>query len=210
MSQIAKQFGVRLLRQLVPLAVFIPCVAVADQPQIYKVEEDWKLVVAEPQVAIHSPQLTLYTTPEKSRPLTYFQLQLNHAAREDFLGGGFMVSAVREDEVAEEARSDFRSPFTHDGELIKWTTVMAVLDGELLYAVKDGHGSAWGTFGGPEYIVRMPAGNSTSLAKYSPLQSLETVDFGFGGNRVKSLTLEKVRVYYTDGKWSETVLNKSP
>ena len=186
-------------------------VAQAQQPpRIYKIEEDWELVVSSPRAAIHSPQISLYTTPDDSDPEAYFQLQLNYAAREDFSEGGFMVSAMRDETPVQEARSDVRELLTHDGEQLRWTSVMAVINNELLFAVKDGLGSNWGSFGGPDYIVRMPARGLQHLDRYTPEKSLETVDVSFGANHVQSLVLTRVRAYYTDDQVVETVFDSNP
>jgi hypothetical protein len=86
---------------------------------------------------------------------------------------------------------------------------MAVMNGELLYAIKDGLGSHWGSFGGPEYILRMPAGAIRSLDGYSPHESVRSVEIGFGSNRVTTLVLRKARLHYTNKEVVEVVLNAS-
>lgn len=184
-------------------------VAQSAAPYVYMVEEDWELTVTEPKPLVHSPQLTFYLTPDKTQAGTYFQLQINHAAREGFTGGGFMVTAIRDDAAYDEARSDFRDPLSSEGEQLRWTSVMAVIDGDLLFAIKDGQGTEWGSFGGPEYILRMPAGLIDSLKNYSPDHSAESTDIGFGANRVESLVLKKSRTYYSDGSVVETIVNTS-
>jgi hypothetical protein len=181
----------------------------AAEPHVYMVEEDWELVVGEPKPAIHSPQLSFYLFPDAASPGVYFRLQLNHAARQDFAGGGFMVTAVVNEVAHDEAKSDFRTPLTYDGERLKWTSAMAVMNGELLYAIKDGLGSHWGSFGGPDYILRMPAGAVRSLDGYSPQESVKSLEIGFGSNRVKTLVLKKARLHYSNQEVVEVVLNAS-
>jgi hypothetical protein len=80
---------------------------------------------------------------------------------------------------------------------------MALINGELLYAVKDGASVDWGNFGGPEYLVRMPAGDVQHLHGYSAQQSIEQTDIGFGANRVSGLNLKRVRFYFLDGTVQE-------
>jgi hypothetical protein len=186
-----------------------PSVAQSAEPYVYMVEEEWELTVTEPKPLIHSPQLTFYLTPDKNQAGTYFQLQINHAAREGFTGGGFMVTAICDDNAYDEARSDFRDPLSAEGEQLRWTSVMAVIDGDLLFAIKDGQGTQWGSFGGPEYILRMPAGSINSLKNYSPEHSAESTDIGFGANRVQSLVLKKSRKHYSDGNIVECIVNTS-
>jgi hypothetical protein len=120
-----------------------------------------------------------------------------------------MVTAVVNEVAHDEAKSDFRTPLAYDGERLKWTSAMAVMNGELLYAIKDGLGSHWGSFGGPEYILRMPAGAIRSLDDYSPHESVRSVEIGFGSNRVTTLVLRKARLHYTNKEVVEVVLNAS-
>lgn len=206
-------FGRRLCAAASCFIAFLGIAAVraptgrSAEPYVYMIEEDWELSVTEPKPLIHSPQLSFYLTPDKTQADIYFQLQINHAAREGFNGGGFMVTAIRNDLAYDEARSTFRDPLSADGEQIRWTSAMAVIDGSLLFAIKDGTGTHWGNFGGPEYILKMPANSIQSLQNYSPLHSVESMDIGFGANRVRSVLLKKSRAYYTDGKVSEVLVN---
>ena len=89
------------------LAALPACVA-ADST-IYKIEEDWEMVINEPDPANHSPQVTFYTSPSVNLDEVYFQLQMNYAADRDFSGGGFHVASVQSDQILDEARSDTRA-----------------------------------------------------------------------------------------------------
>jgi hypothetical protein len=164
-----------------------------------RIEEDWELRLHQPEPDSGSPQVALYLTPDASRRSTYFQLQLNYADDNHFSGGGFRVSALQSEQAVDHARSEARDLFSTDGEVVRWTNVVAIRDGEILFAIKNGTSQSWGMFGGPEYLVRMPQYDVESLANYNPRLSLEDVDIGFGRNRVDSLVLRRVRVYREDG-----------
>lgn len=177
-----------------------PGIALADDGiKLYVVEEDWELVIGEPRPGINAPQVNFFTGPDADDPDCYFQLQMNYAADEYFSGGGFHVAAVRDEQLLDEARSETRSVLSLANDTIRWTSVMAAFDGELLFAIKDGYGEDWGAFGGPEYLVRMPAHGVDNLVGYSPAKSLGMVDIQFGGNRVTSIVLKEVRLFFTDG-----------
>jgi hypothetical protein len=175
----------------------------AQQGGLYRIEEDWELGLRAPDGATYSPQISLLMMPQADDLGQYFQLQLNFAADAGFSGGGFQVAAVNEDVHVDSARSLQRSPFLTDGDTVRWTSVMAMIDGELLYAVKNGASIDWGNFGGPEYLVRMQAVGPQSLLGYSAQQSIAQADIGFGANRVSSLQLKSVRFYYLDGSVQE-------
>tara|TARA_R110002049_G_scaffold2750_9_gene22369 strand:- start:40074 stop:40727 length:654 start_codon:yes stop_codon:yes gene_type:complete len=171
----------------------------ADSPVIWKVEEDWELVINEPEDNTNSPQVTFFVTPSSLFGSTYFQLQMNYHADEDYSAGGFHVAAVRGDEIVDETRSQNQSLLTTDGDVIRWTSVAAVVNNKLLFAVKDGHCESWGDFGGPEYLVEMPALATQTFANYSHTQSSAATDIGFGGNRVSSVKLKRVRMFDSVG-----------
>jgi hypothetical protein len=181
----------------------------AANPTIWKIEEDWEMVINEPDSAIYSPQVTFFTSPS-ALDETYFQLQMNYAADAEFSGGGFHVASVQNEAILDEARSETRSILATDGDHIRWTSVMAVIQDKALFAVRDGLGTEWGNFGGPEYLVRMTPSPVLDLSGYNPQQSLDTVDIGFGANRVQSITLLQVRCFYDDGQMVTVPVNRQP
>ncbi len=170
-----------------------------DEPAIWKIEEDWEMVISEPDPSIYSPQVTFFTSPSTEIGDTYFQLQMNYEADTGFSAGGFHVAAVQGDSIVDEERSDSRITLATNNDRIRWTNVMAVVENKLLFAVKDGHGDEWGDFGGPEYLVRLVPAPVEDLSRYHHQQSLDSVDIGFGANRVQSVTLRRVRVFHTNG-----------
>ena len=184
-------------------------VCAASEPSIYRIEEDWELVVNEPDAASNSPQVTFSTYPSASVDGSCFQLQMNYAADTVFSAGGFHVAAVKNDDIVDEARSGTRSVLATNGDVIRWTSIMAIIDGDALFAIKDGYGSQWGSFGGPEYLVRMYSSPVADLSGYTAQKSLDAVDIGFGANRVASITLREVRSYYDDGRVKTLVVNRN-
>ena len=182
----------------------------ASEPAIYKVEEDWEMVISEPDSINISPQITFATSPSVNSEECYFQLQMNYAADEEFSAGGFHVAAVQNEQILDEARSDTRVLLATNGDHIRWTSVMAVISNKVLFAVKDGYGDEWGHFGGPDYLVKIVSSPYADLSEYHPQQSLDTVDIGFGANRVASVTLIQVRVFYTDGRTVTVPVNRQP
>jgi hypothetical protein len=187
-----------------------PALCYADSPSIWKVEEDWELVINEPEDNTNSPQVTFFMTPSADLDQTYFQLQMNYEADEVYTAGGFHVAAVRGEEILDEARSHNQSLLTVDGDVIRWTTVTAVVNNKLLFAVKDGHCASWGDFGGPEYLVEMPAHSIQDLSNYSHAQSETTIDIGFGGNRVDSVRLRKIRLFHNNGTVNTLTISDPP
>lgn len=190
--------------------LIVPQTCEAADDTIYKVEEFWEMVINEPDPANLSPQVSFYTSPSVNIDDCYFELQLNHAADEGFSGGGLRVASIDRGEVIEQARSDMQHALAVDGDRIRWTSVMAVSGRKLLFAIKDGMGQEWGAFGGPDFLVTIPGGPVADLSEYHPQNSLDSVDIGFGANRVTSVTLLAVRVYYADGRTITVPVNRQP
>ena len=166
------------------------------------------MVINEPDPNSHSPQVTFFTAPSGSED-SYFQLQMNYAADQQFSGGGFHVAAVNNSVMLDEERSHTHVALTTAHDHVRWTSVMAWIDNKLYFAVKDGHCGDWGDFGGPDYLVEMPTSLS-DLSGYRAQQSLDAVDIGFGGNRVNSVTLREVVRYYSDGTRETVPVNQQP
>ena len=87
---------------------------------------------------------------------------------------------------------------------------MAFVDSKLLFAVKDGYGQEWGSFGGPEYLVQIEGVAADHLNHYSITSSLQSVDIGFGKNRIESIVLKRVRRFRIDGTIETVELDQSP
>ena len=106
------------------------------------------------------------------------------------------------DDIAVSAREEIEG--------LGYARVYSGADGTLMYAVKNGYGDNWGTFGGPEYLVRMANCPISNLREYNYQTSLENVDISFGANRVDKIELIRVRLYYTDGNVVTIPLNLRP
>ena len=182
--------------------------ATADEPTVFLIEEDWEMVLNDPEPKTNSPQIAFFQYPDSSREDVYFQLQMNYAAEEGYSSGGFRVSAISQDRPSDEERSELTETLSMDGDRLTWTSAMAVYKGKLMFAIKNGQGAQWGEFGGPEYLVEISKGGTNDLSGYDPMKSLASVDVGFGANRVSSIRLRTVRFIYTDGRVKTINVNK--
>ncbi|MCC9600220.1 hypothetical protein LOC67_06580 [Stieleria sp. JC731] len=183
-------------------------IAQAEEPKVFLVEEDWELVINEPEPAINSPQIAFFMYPKGGREDLYFQLQMNYAAEQGYSSGGFRVGAFTGDQPQDEERSRVSQTLAWDNDRVSWTSAMAVFNNKLMFAVKDGYGYQWGVFGGPDYLVEMDDEGIDSLKDYTPAESLAAVDIGFGSNRVASIRLKTVRLIRTDGSQQTIVVNQ--
>jgi len=86
---------------------------------------------------------------------------------------------------------------------------MAVVDGKLMFAVKDGLCQEWGQFGGPEYLVQIEGSATNNLDQYNYEDSIGNVDIGFGRNRVQMAKLKCVRLFRLNGSMTTIDLPES-
>jgi hypothetical protein len=190
------------------LLATLPCRAHGETATVFLVEEEWEMVLNEPEPAINSPQVAFFLYPAADQPECYFQLQMNYAAEDGYSSGGFRVGAFYHEQPIDEERSQVSQMLCWDNDRVRWTSAMAVFNGKLMYALKDGYGYQWGAFGGPEYLVQMDDQDMHALDHYSPQTSLESVDIGFGANRVHSIRLKRVRLTYSDGQTKTIEINQ--
>ena len=181
----------------------------AQENDIWKVEEDWELRTYQPDPSIYSPQVTFFVTPDSTKSDTYFQLQMNYAADDVFSAGGFHVAAVNNENMVDEERSDQQITLSLPSDTLTWTNVMAVVDGKLMFAVKDGLCQEWGQFGGPEYLVQIEGSATNNLDQYNYEDSIGNVDIGFGKNRVQMAKLKCVRLFRLNGSMTTIDLPES-
>ena len=181
----------------------------AQENDIWKVEEDWELRTYQPDPSIYSPQVTFFVTPDSTKSDTYFQLQMNYAADDVFSAGGFHVAAVNNENMVDEERSDQQITLSLPSDTLTWTNVMAVVDGKLMFAVKDGLCQEWGQFGGPEYLVQIEGSATNNLDQYNYEDSTGNVDIGFGKNRVQMAKLKCVRLFRLNGSMTTIDLPES-
>ncbi len=190
------------------MSALLSASALAHERTLFLVEEDWEMTVNDPEPNNNSPQVAFFMYPDADHADCYFQLQMNYAAEDQYSSGGFRVGAFCNEAPVDEERSVVRESLAWSNDKLTWTNAMAVFNGKLMFALKDGRGVQWGTFGGPAYLVEMDDQELHSLEHYSPENSIAAVDIGFGANRVSSIRLKRVRLRYTDGSTQTLQINR--
>lgn len=170
--------------------------AVAD-----RVEEDWKLVIGDPDPDSTGPQITTCMSPV-SGSSAFVAFCLNYRDVPDWQPGGLQVKAYGEASGTTQDRpllasttSDTESLQT-DGETITWTQRISVSGGTLSYTVRNGTSTTWGSFG--QGVGTLGVNYSTTLSdlgSYRPDDSVALSAAGWQANRVTSMNLLRVRYY---------------
>lgn len=196
--------GVRTwrVRWLLALAVLgvASNIAWGQTPTIVRVEEDWEMVVATPDMGSDSPQVTCVISPSGNVDSLYAAFELNHRSLPSYAPGGLQLQ-VWNGETALVAHSGPNGALLNtSGERVTWTQGMTVSGGSVVFEIRNGASSTWGTFGGWGYLQAVASAGVSNLNGYQPDVSVKNSGVGFAGNRVQSLVLKQVRYFTSDGQ----------
>ena len=170
-----------------------------DGTDVVCVEEDWELVVDEPDATTNSPQVTCVTSPVGHVNGVYVAFDLNHHSLTDYYSGGLQLQLWHDDVPLSDDYPRMYNLLSSTGEVVTWTQRMRLGDERLRFEVVNGLSSSWGAFGGSTLSVSVET-NLENLNQYSPDVSVANSGVGFGGNRVERLALKRVRLYKANGQ----------
>lgn len=171
----------------------------AQSGNVVKVEEDWELVLTEPDSATVAPQITCTMSPTGDLSGTYWTFEINHLTAPSFSPGGLHIHQWNgEWRQSTFSRSD-RSVLHSLNETVTWTQALRANGSSLTFEVQNGTSSTWGGFGFGNF--QLTTGSAVSnINGYSPDVSVANAGIGFAANRVVSLKLKQVRTTYADGQ----------
>ena len=157
---------------------------------VWQVEEQWELVVAQPDAGTSGPQISCTISPSSSLSGHYATFDLNHRASPTFAAGGVHLHTWNGDTRLGTISRQSGIPLSTAGETLTWKMIMSVQAGVLLFDIDSGNSSTWGSFGST--ILSSIPSPLTNLDSYSPEVTVENSGIGFASNRVTSLKLKKV------------------
>jgi hypothetical protein len=178
------------------LAVCLAAPAAAYQSgPITKVEEDWEIVISEPDTETNSPQICVVCTPTGSLQGKHAVFEINNLVLPQYYGGGLQFQTWNGTQaIGERHHDDFKTAATA-GEVITFTTSMRVSEGHVSFRVKNGHSTTWGDFGNNNSLWLLHSTDLEDMSGYSTDASVHFSKVGFGGNRVSKFVLKEVRYY---------------
>jgi len=174
--------------------------AAAQEPTVVRVEEDWELVVGDPDPTADAPQVICVISPQGNVSGVYGAFELNARSIPDFMAGGLQLQVWEGDTALSDRRHPNGVLMQTTGETVTWTQSMELSDGALTFDVTDGSSSTWGGFGGEGYLRATVNTALTNLNNYNPVVSVANSGVSFAGNRVTSLVLKQVRLELSDGQ----------
>ncbi|MBA3482184.1 MAG: hypothetical protein H0T51_10255 [Pirellulales bacterium] len=166
--------------------------------EIVSIEEHWELSLGQPDAASSSPQVSMVMSPTGHLDGSFFVFTLNHHSYPDWIPGGLQVQFWNGEEIVDSKVGPQEATLQHEDEVITWVQRTSVQDGELTFEITSGQSDSWGAFGGAGHMRFKVATQLGNLNGYRPAVSLEESGVSFAGNRVRSLTLRKLR--WTDAE----------
>lgn len=178
--------------------------APATAGDIVLIEEDWELVLGEPDPAVSAPQVTMVVSPFGNLDGSYFLFTLNYVSFPDYYAGGMQVQRWVGDDVVDCRNGNKWGTLHHYNEVLSWTHRLSVNEenGAITFEIVDGASDSWGGFGGEGYLKDTIAG-AGNLNGYLPSVSIGQSGVSYAGNRVSNLTLKKLRWEFSDGTTGE-------
>jgi hypothetical protein len=183
-------------RRLLPLAALAMASCISSTSyaiEIVSIEEHWSLSIGQPDAASSSPQVSMVMSPTGHLESSYFVFTLNHHSYPEWIPGGLQVQFWNGEEIVESKVGPQEATLNHAEEVVTWVQRTAVADGQMTFEIKSGQSDTWGAFGSLGHLKFTVNTNLTSLNGYKPAVSLEESGVSYAGNRVKSLTLTKLR-----------------
>jgi hypothetical protein len=103
------------------------------------------------------------------------------------------------EELVDAKVGPIEATLNHTDDVIRWVQRTDLQDGQLLFEIRSGTSQAWGSFGGQGHLKLAVDTEVENLNGYRPAISIEQSGVSFAGNRVRSLTLQKLRWFDSNG-----------
>jgi len=176
-----------------------------------RIEEDWEVVIGEPDPDTHAPQLINVISPTLTLSQDYAVMELNHGTQPEYFEGGLQLQMWCDDEYHSNYTPRPSLLLSIPGETIRYTMAMSIEQGQLKVRVRNGTSTSWGSFGGDSLVVSCPA-RQPHLKNYSTSLSVAKSRVAFAKHRVEKFALKRVRYYHNDNlvKTDETVRQVYP
>lgn len=162
------------------------------------IEEDWELIVTEPDAALGAPHIGTIMTPFEDAGDFYLTFVVNHRFNPSFSAGGMELQLWYQGQQLG-WQTFGEGLMSTPNEKVKWTQRLELKESKLRFSVVKGTSTTWGDFGAGESMHLELVTTLTDLNDYHPNVSAENSGVVFASNRVGSLSLKRVRGYDKNG-----------
>ena len=163
---------------------------------VLRIEEDWELVVNEPNDDTTAPQFHTIMSPSENLDSFHAQTLWNYRETPNFVAGGVQLHSYNGETLIRK-RSIESGTLSALAETITWTQALSTDGTILLFEIFNGVSTTWGAFGN-DMNISSSAGLS-QLNDYDPEVTVKNSCVTFGANRVESMRVVQVRYYGSSG-----------
>lgn len=172
-----------------------------------EVQEDWVLVIQATSPEQTAPQIANVISPVGSIDAEYGVLELNHTTQPDYADGGIQLQRWNGNFLSDYCPTTTHNRLVTANETIRYTMTMKVVNGRLVFGVRNGTSQTWGSFGGEGEQWRTGTDSAyADLSQYDRTVSTNHTRICFASNLVSSFTQRQVR-YYRAGQLIKTDTN---
>ena len=171
----------------------------ASAYEIVSVEEQWEFQIGVPDINSNGPQIAMAMSPDNRTTGKHFALTINHRSVPSYAPGGIQVQLWQGEEALSSRDGPKVSQLQNTDEVVTWSQRLSVSEGVLTFEVTDGTSTTWGSFGGQGYLKETTTTDLPNLNGYRPYSSLKESGVTYAGNRVKYLTLKRIRWTMSNG-----------
>lgn len=168
-------------------------------PPIFRVEEDWEILIEDPDPNLDIPQIVTVFGPSDAAFGTHTVFELNHGTLPDFGEGGMQLQVWWQDALVGYRRQRSPTELYVSNEVIRFTTVTALKNHILEMAVINGVSETFGEFGNTGGLTLQLYSSRDNLNPYDPENSIRYSRVTFGANRVRYFKRAAIRFYAEDG-----------
>jgi hypothetical protein len=196
-------FRRRMVPWFVAAVVAAAYVAFADAPAVVRIEEDWELAIGTPSPESDAPQVVCLISPFADTKSYHATFVVNYHENPSYAAGGLQLQTWNGKAPLQSKRAPNQAVLSTTGETIRWTQVMRRTSDGLIFEVLGGSSTTWGAFGNDGSLQAAVGSSPIDLSGYSPALSVKESGVSYGGNRVRSLVLKRIRVYGSSGLLAE-------
>ncbi|MEQ8209069.1 MAG: hypothetical protein RH917_04490 [Lacipirellulaceae bacterium] len=189
----------------VAVVVFIGLTAQTQALEVVAIEEHWELKVGQPDGGVSGPQVTMIMSPTNDIDHDFFVYTLNYRSDPDFTAGGMQVQRWYGEDFEDSRNGSPNGMLHYTDETVTWVQRLELdtANNSLTFDVNNGTSESWGAFGNQGYMRFTINSTLANLNNYRPAVSITGSGVNFGGNRVKSLILTKIRWWDAEGNMYE-------
>jgi len=199
--------GIALLAVIAATVTGGSLTAQVNGTDVYRIEEDWQLVIGTPDNDLVVPQVTCTISPADMNT-AYCAFDVNFHSQPGWSAGGMQVHTWDPSDPIEYSNAVASGTMNTANETVTWTQTMSLNPNTstIRFQVINGNSTTWGNFGGNPvdgfsgHLVLSINTALPNLNSYDPNVSLDNSGVSFGGNEVISQTLMAIRYIDINGK----------